>query len=74
MYSQLSKIVSETATFNFGHLVIRTPYIHVRKDVRTRGYFRRQKKRVREQSSLGNTALAVAILSKFNVASSFIAR
>jgi hypothetical protein len=41
-YSQLSKIGSEIRIFNFG-TYIRTLYIYLSKDVRTRGYFSKPK-------------------------------
>ena len=56
MYHQLSKICSKVQIFNFGYLTSEH-YIYVRKDVRIRWYFSKQKG-AREQKRLGKSAPA----------------
>ena len=63
MYHQLSKICSKVQIFNFGYLTSEH-YIYVRKDVRIRWYFSKQKG-AREQKRLGKTAPAYPYICYF---------
>lgn len=69
MYQQLSRISSEIQIFNFEYLTS-GHYIYVRKGVRIRRYFSKQKA-VREQECLGKTALAYPHIRYFDSGASW---